>query len=539
MYESKDLSHLGLVAGMCDELDIVSLINNLIPSESVDRKISTGDCIKALILNGLGFSERRLYLVSNFFSDKPIEHLLGKNIDADMLNDDRLGRCLDDLYDFGVSELFSVIAASTYQKLNLSSEPSFFHTDGTSFHVDGTKYNSEDENCIQITQGYSRDHRPDLNQVCLNMIVENSAGIPLYINPLSGNSSDKTSLINSIQQFCQSLQTTPSPRCWVADSALYSAENIATLSNTTWLTRVPETIAEVKQLKQSVSREDMLPFKNNKLAGYQYFVHKSNYGNVEQEWLLIFSPEMYFREEKTFRKKFLKNSFNESQKVKQLCKQLFGCEKDAQNAIDVFRKKCKSIQFSETKIISIEGYEGKGKPKKDAKKIIKGYQIEIHYTTEVSDYHKQKEELGYFVLASNEIENKLTPTQKLLGYKDQYKVEKGFRFLKDPAFHASTIFIKKPERIQALLMIMALSLLVYSALEFTLRKSLIEKNETLPNQAKKQVQNPTMKWVFILLKGIHCLYIEQQKKPILLNINDIHQNIFNCFPLTIRKYYLE
>ena len=67
MYESKELSHLGLVAGMCDELDIVSLINKLIPSESEERKISTGDCVKALILNGLGFSERRLYLVSHFF----------------------------------------------------------------------------------------------------------------------------------------------------------------------------------------------------------------------------------------------------------------------------------------------------------------------------------------------------------------------------------------------------------------------------------------------------------------------------------------
>ena len=537
MYKSKDLSHLGLVAGMCDELDIVSLINNLIPSESIDRKISTGDCVKALILNGLGFSERRLYLVSNFFSDKPIEHLLGKNIEADMLNDDRLGRCLDDLYAFGVSELFSVIAASTYKKMKLSAEPSFFHVDGTSFHVDGTKHNSEDENCIQITKGYSRDHRPDLNQVCLNMIVENSAGIPLYINPLSGNSSDKVTLVKSIQEFCQSLQAPPTPMCWVADSALYSAENIATLSNMTWLTRVPETITEVKKLKKSVSHEKMLPFDDKKLSDYQYFVHHSNYGDIAQEWLLIFSQEKYFKEKKTFMKKFLKNSLNESQKVKQLCKQLFSCKKDAQHTLDILEKKCKTIQFLETKILAIEGYEGKGKPKKDALKIIKGYQIEIIYATEITHYHTQKEELGYFVLASNEVENKLTPTQKLLGYKDQNKVEKGFRFLKDPVFHASTIFIKKPERIQAVLMIMALSLLVYSTLEFTLRKSLVENNETLPNQAKKQVQNPTMKWIFILLKGVHCLYTEQQKKPILLNINEIHQKIFNCFPLTIRKYY--
>jgi hypothetical protein len=85
----------------------------------------------------LGFAGRRLYLVSDFFSDKPVEHLLGAGITADQLNDDRLGRCLDDLYAFGLTELFSLVAAQTYPKLGLASQPQFAHADSTSFHVDG------------------------------------------------------------------------------------------------------------------------------------------------------------------------------------------------------------------------------------------------------------------------------------------------------------------------------------------------------------------------------------------------------------------
>jgi hypothetical protein len=67
------------------------ILNKLIPVKSEDRLVDTGTCVKALILNGLGFLERRLYLVSHFFNDKPIDLLWGSDIEASMLNDDRLG----------------------------------------------------------------------------------------------------------------------------------------------------------------------------------------------------------------------------------------------------------------------------------------------------------------------------------------------------------------------------------------------------------------------------------------------------------------
>ena len=48
----------------------------------------------------------------------------------------------------------------------------------------------------------------------------------------------------------------------------------------------------------------------------------------------------------------------------------------------------------------------------------------------------------------------------LENYKDQgVSVERGFRFLKAPLFFAHSLFLKKPERIMALLMIMGLSLM--------------------------------------------------------------------------------
>ena len=96
------------------------------------------------------------------------------------------------LYDFGVTALYSLIAATAAQRLGLT--PTFAHLDSTSFHVDG-RYNSAappDEQVIHLTRGYSRAHRPDLNQVMLDLMVEHQAGMPVLMQPLSGNSSDAT-----------------------------------------------------------------------------------------------------------------------------------------------------------------------------------------------------------------------------------------------------------------------------------------------------------------------------------------------------------
>lgn len=92
--EVSNLDHLGLVAGLVDEIGIVALINEQL-GEHKAEKISAGQVVKGMILNGLGLVSSPLYLFSRFFSGKATEHLLGEGINAEYLNDDRLGRVLD------------------------------------------------------------------------------------------------------------------------------------------------------------------------------------------------------------------------------------------------------------------------------------------------------------------------------------------------------------------------------------------------------------------------------------------------------------
>lgn len=95
-FESKNVVHLGIVAGIIDDIGIVEKIPDIYLIDSRE-KINTGEVVKAIILNGLGFVSKPLYLFSQLFEDQAIEHLLGAGIKAEELNDDKLGRVMDKL----------------------------------------------------------------------------------------------------------------------------------------------------------------------------------------------------------------------------------------------------------------------------------------------------------------------------------------------------------------------------------------------------------------------------------------------------------
>jgi transposase len=211
---------------MFDELAIGDIIDQATQQNPEKRALTVGEAVKAMVLNGLGFINQALYLVPRFFQNKPTSRLISPRVTPEQLNDDALGRALDTLYSYGVTALYSLITATAAKRLDLS--PTYMHLDSTSFHVDG-RYNSDEissEQAVHITKGYSRDHRPDLNQVMLELIVEHQAGIPVLMKPLSGNSSDPQEFGQAIQAHINQLQTTYGATYLVADSALYSEANL-------------------------------------------------------------------------------------------------------------------------------------------------------------------------------------------------------------------------------------------------------------------------------------------------------------------------
>lgn len=522
-YRSQVLDHLGLVAGMFDELGIGDVLDHATHQNPEMRDLTVGEAVKAMVLNGLGFINQALYLVPRFFQNKPTSRLISPRVAPKQLNDDALGRALDTLYSYGVTALYSLIAATAAQRLGLA--PRFAHLDSTSFHVDG-RYNSDqepEEQVIHITRGYSRDHRPDLNQVMLELIVEHQAGIPVLMQPLSGNSSDAQDFGEVIHSHVQQLHLTYGATYLVADSALYSAANLQQLAQTSmkWITRVPATVSDAQAVLAQADPQAMAVLNED----YRYRALPSSYGGVQQRWFLIYSEPRQTQARRTVDRQWRKQSDKEAQALKKLCRTTFACDADARQALATFEHTLQATFLATGTVCARPRYGKRGRPAQDTPPDQVVYQIDAALASTLTSRQALIDQHSCFILATNELdEAQLSPHEVLAGYKGQAKSERGFRFLKDPQFFASSFYLKKPERIMALLMVMTVCLLVYAALEYRIRQALKEHEATFPDQKGKPGQHPTARWVFHYFVGIHLLSVSGQW-PLVLNLTEEHCNL--------------
>ncbi|WDE03230.1 IS1634 family transposase [Thalassomonas viridans] len=527
---TKTLEHLGLVAGFCKEIELANIIDDKLGA--TNRDVSFGQLFVAMLLNGLGFTGRTLHMYSEYFEDKPLDKLIGPGITPEQLNDDALGRCLDALYDEGVSPLYQKIGEAVIKHLGLPCDS--VHLDSTSFHYDGQEKLSEaDFNPIQITKGYSRDHRPELNQVILNLICENQSGIPVYMKPASGNSNDMEGFKKIVKSHIQSLKAAQASRYLVADAALYVKDTIAHLGELAqlFITRVPQTLKEAKTLTAQTPMLDFKPI----CDGYEGVWAESDYGGVAQRWLLIRSEQARKRERHNLDKRILKKADAERKTFKKLCQQEFACEQDAQKAIEHWRQKQVYLDVIAA-VNSVPVYGSKGRPAVGQQPQSVHYQITGNLFTPLAKREDALKQLGLFIIATNDLSENLTMDKALSTYKSQQAVEKGFRFLKSPDFFTSAIYLKKPERIESLLMVMTTCLMVYAALEHQIRKQLKAQNRHFLDQKKRPSQKPTARWVFQCFQGVTLLYLEGQP-PMVVNWKARQQTIIDCLGCVYRQIY--
>lgn len=529
---SSNIDHHGLVAAVCHDLGIASKINALLGPKHDQRVVSAGTSVVAMILNGLGFTNHRLYLTPQFFENKPVERLLGESIEAPSLTDHTLGQTLDEIAAHGSSRLFATVAFDIALEQDLLSAHS--HLDTSTLSVQGAYANSKaGDSAPHLTYGHSKDHRPDLKQAVLSLTVNGPADMPLWMEVLDGNSSDKVNFHDTIANVhaFQSQVGVTDPFKWVADSALYSKKRLLARNDYLWLSRVPETLKEAKAL---VSQPAGVLEWVDQGDGYQTARYTSHYGDVQQRWLLVYSEHAYRRELATLERQLDQQEERLNKALKRLNNKVFNCEQDAQDAINAFKYPT-GFELTAT-VETLEKYPDKGRPAAGAKKRRVGYQIKAAYCRNETAIQQAKNRKGRFILATNDLdEQRCSDAQVLTEYKQQQGVERGFRFLKDPWFMVDSIFLKSPRRIEALMMVMTLCLLVYNVAQYRLRETLKAQDETLPNQLGKPVQNPTLRWIFQLMEGISLVTLADapdQTQTWVTNLTELRQKIIRLFGKT-------
>ncbi len=541
-YVNERLDHLGIVAGVCQEIGLAGWLDAQAPERR--QQVSVGTATVAMVLNGLGFSHRQLYLVPQFFANKPVEHLLGAGVSAELLNDDCLGRTLDWLYEHDLTKLFAGIASRARQVFGVKAE--HIHVDTTSFAVSG-EYLSEPEEraeaqatVIAITYGYSRDHREDLKQWMLALATTHEGDIPLFMQPLDGNSSDKANLLAAMTAIQTQLQETDGEASvYVADNGVYSEANMRQLNQAgvKWISRVSETLAQAKALLEEGSEN----WHSSADGTMHWFSRQMTLPQGGERWVVVYSQASVERVRQTMQRQVSKAQTKWEQTCWHFSNRRFACEAAAQAALERELKGKPAWLDVHSQVMAHRQYGGKGRPSKDARPT--GYQWQLVVSVSVNYPQVVQEVLrkACWIVGTNVLEPAALSDEALIGtYKDQDGVERGFRFLKDPLFLASSVFVKKPQRIMALSFIMVLCLLVYRLAEFRLRSRLAESQQTIPDQVHKPTARPTMRWVFQCFEGIELLHVRTPAASLVLvlRLQPVHRLILHLLgPLYEKIYY--
>ena len=531
-YETERVDHLGIVAGICQEIGLIEEIDQAVGMS--EQKVSCGQAAQAMVLNALGFSSRALYLMPDYMKNKPVDILIGPGLRAADFNDDSLGRSLETLYGKGVTEVFARVAARAMRVMGI--EHQFVHVDSSSFHLHGQYGEETGQEAVSITEGYSRDHRPDLKQVVVQLITSQRSALPVWLEVMSGNSSDRESFAQSVEAYNKQLGEGQRPY-YVMDSAGYAADNLKTLQGMKWLMRVPETLAEAKRLVRESEQAKMKAL----AEGYWGKEEQVTYAGIEQRWQVIFSQAAYDREVHTLAKVQEKERGMAEKEWHKLSLQAFNCPEDAETAANKLSRRWKYHRVA-AEAVPITHYAKPGRPSAEDKPEIVGYGVKGTVSVATEQVEEAKRSLGKFIIATNEMdEMRLPAAQMLSNYTDQgISVERGFRFLKDPMFFADSLFLKKPERIMALIMIMGLALLIYALAERQLRLALAKTGETIPDQKGKPTSTPTIRWVFQVFEGIDLLSVwvdGQRTSRQILNLRPVHHQIVGLFGFHVRNCY--
>ena len=264
------------------------------------------------------------------------------------------------------------ISLAAAEKFEVKQETA--HLDSTSFHVDGA-YAAREPGVIEITYGYSRDHRPDLKQFMMNLICVGDGDIPVMMEIASGNQSDKARFAQLFPDFskqwtfdglcvaAESVRTgSPFMQLTQGDGALYSADNITAMTGLKWLTRVPLTISAATALVDEVVELADSDIKGCGVgsAGFpsrdpyprdRIKESSSEYAEVEQRWFLIESEQRRKSDLKQLTKKIERHRQKSQQDLHQLSAIEFACIADATAAAHKLSEQMNWHQLTELEIV--------------------------------------------------------------------------------------------------------------------------------------------------------------------------------------------
>jgi transposase len=499
-----DAKFLPIIAAYVNQLGIVETVNRMCPTEGCD--VSPGHMVAAMVLDTLS-GRRPLYRLETSFENLDIELLLGISIGAEKLNDDAAARTLDRVYRGNTGKIFAAVAVTAVSHFGINTRHVSEDTTSRIMYGDYDLYaDPEDDHPFEITHGFSKQKRPDLKQLVHSMLCVDH-GIPIYMKTESGNASDMKINENILKWVVNSMRRLGErDMLYIGDSALVSRENLDLMEDPKtgcrFVTRFPSKYTECKE---AVSRavdagawEDLGTFSNEpdspKHPRARYRVIETVvtlYGRPYRA--LVAHSDAHDRRKTHALEKRIKDDEIEMTKIQVAEQKIeYACRPDAEAALARLPEQSFHRLAGE---IEEKAHYRRGRRKADGTSTptLATYHVKLGVEPKTEAIERAEKETGCFVLLTNVSDDgpdAMCARELLAAYKDQHYIERNFGFLKDPVI-VNSLFLKTPRRIEALGLILVLSLLVWRLMERTMRKSLKEKEETVRGWDKRQTTRPT------------------------------------------------
>ena len=540
----KQVDVLPMVKHYMSEMGLHTLFDKYIPNKN-GCDIDPAQVLCMMVMN-IVVEVKPMYKIDEWLT----EYLDGKAEDienAAKYNDDRLVRCLDALFLVDRHTLMTEMAASAISVHEL--EMKRIHNDSTTVSFFGA-YENQEPDAVQLNFGYNKDNRPDSKQVVFGLNVTEDGHVPISFKTYNGNQADVTTHTtnwDSLRKFIEKEDF-----IYIADSKLCSEENMKHIdeNNGTFITIMPKNRAEVsafyERLQQGKEIEWELGYstehtrKKGQLITYHTYDEESSKEGYRIIWIHSSTKE---KQDQNTRERRIANAEENLQEISQkVNKYYLKTFEQIENAV---KKGCKGAgAFVNVEIIEEKTKQmvkiGPGRPGPNTQ-YEEREQITYHlkWSRDEEAIKQASKTDGIFPLITN-ANQELQAEEILRIYKKQPFLEKRF-YTKKSVLEVAPMFLKKNERIEAMLFLYFIALMIVSLIERNIRRQMAEKNiESLPIlPSKMKTKSPTWNNIRYYFRNVHLALITKENKIIqstVKGISEIHELIVKLLKIPSEVY---
>lgn len=544
-----------IINHLLERMRLEEILEQHLPPDDPRLEVPTSRGLLLLVRNVL-VSREPIYGLAEW-AERYAPDLLGLTVrQLGKLNDDRIGRCLDRLFDATGAELIMDVVRHVVSEFDV--ELKELHNDSTTVSFFGAYEEAAQEDrrrgrtTAAIAFGHSKDHRPDLKQLLYILTVTEDGGVPVYFTTASGNVTDDTTHRVTWDLLVELIGD--ANFLYVADCKLATSENLKYIASRggRFISLLPRTRKEDKQFRrrllenpEAIAWEHTYDVLKDGEMVDRLYVCDENLTSEEGFRLLWFHSQRKQERDAAYRTRTIertlkelsalqerlqspKTRFRQRPKVEEAVRQILA-NRGAESWVRVMIEEVEEETYKQAK---------RGRPGKNTK-YVKEVRTRFSLSIEIDQDRVLEAQAsdGVFPLISNDRD--MSPEHILQAYKRQPLIEKRFSQFKTD-FEVAPVYLKEISRIQSLLCIYFFALLVQTLLERELRRAMATaKEHTLPLYPEgRACSAPTARRVFDVFESVqrHELSRDGAVETFVTDLTPVQREVLKFLRLDRRNF---